>query len=208
MYRPAHPLHGGAATRLANGRLAVPAADLLSRNRGSPYPAPRCGSMRPWQSYLLSGWSGAPGAYDRMLGAEQRSRTLLAGSRRDDEEIGPISDFLRDLVAGDCSPLTVRSYANDLLRWFRFVFLWDCRADCEGTPFRGPRSGGHIRWTTSRGPGHDGGSKSCTEGAAADLSCLLRRCHPRRISFRGGMSGAHSPGSHTPSSARPLNGVR
>lgn len=45
----------------------------------------------------------------------------------DGEEIGPISDFLRDLVAGDCSPLTVRSYANDLLRWFRF--LWDCRAD-------------------------------------------------------------------------------
>ena len=37
------------------------------------------------------------------------------------QAIEPISDFLRDLVANDCSPLTVRSYAHDLLRWFRFL---------------------------------------------------------------------------------------
>lgn len=38
-----------------------------------------------------------------------------------DAEIEAISDFLRELTASDCSPLTVRSYAHDLLRWFRFL---------------------------------------------------------------------------------------
>jgi site-specific recombinase XerD len=31
------------------------------------------------------------------------------------------SGFLRDLAASDCSPGTLRSYAYDLLRWFRFL---------------------------------------------------------------------------------------
>jgi site-specific recombinase XerD len=31
------------------------------------------------------------------------------------------SGFLRDLAASDCSPGTLRSYAFDLLRWFRFL---------------------------------------------------------------------------------------
>jgi integrase len=41
-------------------------------------------------------------------------------------EIGPVSAFLRDLMLGDASPLTCRSYAFDLLRWHRL--LW-----CLGT---------------------------------------------------------------------------
>jgi integrase len=36
-------------------------------------------------------------------------------------EIGPVSEFLRELVAGDCAPSTCRSYAFDLLRWFRVL---------------------------------------------------------------------------------------
>ncbi|WP_432945760.1 tyrosine-type recombinase/integrase [Kribbella sp. CA-253562] len=32
-----------------------------------------------------------------------------------------VSGFLRDLAASDCSPGTLRSYAYDLLRWFRFL---------------------------------------------------------------------------------------
>jgi integrase/recombinase XerC len=32
-----------------------------------------------------------------------------------------VSSFLRDLSASDCSPATLRSYAYDLLRWFRFL---------------------------------------------------------------------------------------
>ncbi len=38
----------------------------------------------------------------------------------DVEHVGAAS-YLRELAASDCSPLTVRSYAFDLLRWFRFL---------------------------------------------------------------------------------------
>lgn len=38
-------------------------------------------------------------------------------------EVEPVSSYLRDLALGDVSPLTCRSYAFDLLRWFRPV---DC----------------------------------------------------------------------------------
>ena len=37
------------------------------------------------------------------------------------EEIRPVSEFLRELAAGDCAPSTCRSYAFDLLRWFRLL---------------------------------------------------------------------------------------
>lgn len=35
----------------------------------------------------------------------------------DAEHLGATS-YLQELAASDCSPLTVRSYAFDLLRWF------------------------------------------------------------------------------------------
>jgi hypothetical protein len=38
-----------------------------------------------------------------------------------DSEHEEASSFLRDLSASDCSPATLRSYAYDLLRWFRFL---------------------------------------------------------------------------------------
>lgn len=53
------------------------------------------------------------------------------------EEVEPVSTFLRDLMLTDMSPLTVRSYANDLLRWWRLLHAlgvgWDraTRADVE-----------------------------------------------------------------------------
>jgi hypothetical protein len=44
-------------------------------------------------------------------------------------EIEPISMFLQDLMLGDVSPLTCRSYGHDLLRWWRLLELvqvpWD-----------------------------------------------------------------------------------
>ena len=55
----------------------------------------------------------------------------------DEAEIEVFSVFLRDLVLTDMSPLTVRSYGNDLLRWWRVLQLigvtWDQagRADVE-----------------------------------------------------------------------------
>jgi integrase len=44
-------------------------------------------------------------------------------------EVEPVSVFLRDLMLTDMSPLTGRSYAHDLLRWWRLLSLlevsWD-----------------------------------------------------------------------------------
>jgi integrase/recombinase XerD len=39
----------------------------------------------------------------------------------DGEPVEPVQDYLTELLAADCSPLTLRSYAFDLLDWFRFL---------------------------------------------------------------------------------------
>ena len=39
----------------------------------------------------------------------------------DGEPVVPVQDYLAELLAADCSPLTLRSYAFDLLDWFRFL---------------------------------------------------------------------------------------
>jgi integrase len=38
-------------------------------------------------------------------------------------EVPVVTEFLRDLALGDCSPLTCRSYAYGLLRWFRLLWM-------------------------------------------------------------------------------------
>lgn len=40
-------------------------------------------------------------------------------------EVEPVSGYLRDLLVGDVSPLTCRSYGHDLLRWFRLLWAVD-----------------------------------------------------------------------------------
>jgi hypothetical protein len=40
-------------------------------------------------------------------------------------EVEPVSSYLRDLLLGDVSPLTCRSYGHDLLRWFRLLWAVD-----------------------------------------------------------------------------------
>lgn len=47
---------------------------------------------------------------------------VLDGAGR---EVEPVSAYLRDLMLGDVSPLTCRSYAYDLLRWFRVLWVVD-----------------------------------------------------------------------------------
>jgi hypothetical protein len=37
--------------------------------------------------------------------------------------VEPVSVFLRDLYVGDARPATCRSYAHDLLRWFRLLWM-------------------------------------------------------------------------------------
>lgn len=41
----------------------------------------------------------------------------------EDAEVGVVAEFLRDLALGDASPLTCRSYAYELLRWFRLLWM-------------------------------------------------------------------------------------
>ena len=41
------------------------------------------------------------------------------------DEIEPFSVFLRELMLTDMSPLTARSYGNDLLRWWRLLHVLD-----------------------------------------------------------------------------------
>lgn len=76
---------------------------------------------------LLEGRIGLPG-----IGAvRQNTADLLPYAVVDEagHEIEAFSVLLRDLVLTDMSPLTVRSYGNDLLRWWRVLELigvpWD-----------------------------------------------------------------------------------
>ncbi|MBT2523478.1 hypothetical protein [Arthrobacter sp. ISL-28] len=76
---------------------------------------------------LIEGQIGLP-----RIGAVRQNATGLLPYAVVDEaerEIGVFSVFLSDLVLTDMSPLTVRSYGNDLLRWWRVLQLigvpWD-----------------------------------------------------------------------------------
>ena len=41
----------------------------------------------------------------------------------DGREVEPVSAYLRDLMLGDVSPLTCRSYGFGLLRWHRLIWF-------------------------------------------------------------------------------------
>ncbi len=51
------------------------------------------------------------------------------------EELRYVSAYLRDLMLGDASPLTCRSYAFDLLRWHRLLWWleigWEKATEAE-----------------------------------------------------------------------------
>jgi integrase len=53
----------------------------------------------------------------------------------DGQAVEPVSAYLRDLMLGDASPLTCRSYAFDLLRWHRLLWLleipWEKATEAE-----------------------------------------------------------------------------
>jgi integrase len=50
-------------------------------------------------------------------------------------EVEPVSQYLKELALGDCSPLTCRSYAQGLLRWFRLLWVlevgWERATESE-----------------------------------------------------------------------------
>ena len=50
--------------------------------------------------------------------------------------VAPVASFLRELLAASRAPLTLRSYAMDLLRWWRFLAAADVRWE-QATPVEG-----------------------------------------------------------------------
>lgn len=72
---------------------------------------------------LMEGRTAIP----RVGSVAQVARTQLPFVVLDDNgaEVEPVSQYLRELVLGDCSPLTCRSYAQGLLRWFRLLWVLD-----------------------------------------------------------------------------------
>ena len=59
-----------------------------------------------------------------------------------------VSGFLHDLQASGRSAATQRSYALDLLRWFRFLWAVDV-AWAQATRCEAAISAGGLRWLTS-----------------------------------------------------------
>jgi integrase len=51
------------------------------------------------------------------------------------QDVEPVTAYLRDLAVSDCSPLTLRSYAFGLLRWFRLLWLlevgWETATEAD-----------------------------------------------------------------------------
>jgi integrase len=78
-------------------------------------------------------------------------------------EIEPATSYLRDLLVGDVSPLTCRSYGHDLLRWFRILWAvdvgWEQATETETTILVGwLRTARNPQWRRRRPGGHPPGS--------------------------------------------------
>ena len=76
-------------------------------------------------------------------------------------EVEPVSACLRDLMLGDASPLTCRSYAFDLLRWHRLLWClgtgWEKATEADVATLvgwlrtaRNPQKGTQAAWFGSR----------------------------------------------------------
>jgi hypothetical protein len=69
---------------------------------------------------LMEGLGSVPAAGAVLAGQGPQLPFVVVNC--DGEELEAVSAYLRDLMLGDVSPLTCRSYAFDLLRWYRL--LW------------------------------------------------------------------------------------
>ncbi|MEU7863924.1 site-specific integrase [Nonomuraea sp. NPDC049141] len=68
---------------------------------------------------LLEGRMDLPRVGEVRAGGRSSLPYLVVDAR--EAEVEPISKYLRDLALSDASPLTCRSYAHDLLRWWRLL---------------------------------------------------------------------------------------
>ncbi|GHK02271.1 integrase [Streptomyces sp. Y2F8-2] len=84
-------------------------------------------------------------------------------------EVEPVSAYLRDRLLGDVSPLTCRSYAFDLLRWFRVLWTvdvgWERATEAEVAAMVGwLRAARNPQRKRHREGGHPPGSVNPTTG--------------------------------------------
>jgi site-specific recombinase XerD len=82
---------------------------------------------------LMEGRCLVPGAGS--VAAGRAADLPFAVMDADGREVEPVSAYLRDLVLGDASRLTCRSYAFDLLRWHRLLWMlqtpWEKATEAE-----------------------------------------------------------------------------
>ena len=112
----------------------------------------------------------------------------------------PVASFLRELLAASRAPLTLRSYAMDLLRWWRFLAAVDVRWE-QATPVEGRDFSLWIRQVSKprAGPGSGGGTAAAAGAAGADRR---RRPQSRREGLGRGVPGQVNPVTGKPSPGR------
>ena len=109
----------------------------------------------------------------------------------------PVASFLRELLAASRAPLTLRSYALDLLRWWRFLAAVDVRWE-QATPVEGRDFSLWIRQASKPrvGPVRAGGAVPAAGASGADRR---RRPQSRREGLAGGLPGQVNPVTGKPS---------
>jgi integrase len=112
----------------------------------------------------------------------------------------PAASFLRELLAASRAPLTLRSYAMDLLRWWRFLAAVDVRWE-QATPVEGRDFSLWIRQASKPRAGRERGGGPV---AAAGVSSAdgRRRPQSRREGLAGGLPGQVNPVTGKPSPGR------
>jgi DNA modification methylase len=80
-------------------------------------------SMRDMRALLMDGQAELPRLGEVVAG--DRASLPFYVVDASGAEVEPVSAFLRELALGDLSPLTVKSYAHDLLRWWRLLDVLD-----------------------------------------------------------------------------------
>ena len=112
----------------------------------------------------------------------------------------PVALFLRELLAASRAALTLRSYAMDLLRWWRFLAAVDVRWE-QATPVEGRDFSLWIRQASKPrpGPGRGAGPAAAAGAGGADRR---RRPQSRREGLAGGLPGQVNPVTGKPSPGR------
>jgi hypothetical protein len=82
---------------------------------------------------LMEGLGSVPAVGAVLAGQGAQLPFFVVNS--DGEELREVSAYLRDLMLGDVSPLTCRSYSFDLLRWHRLLWClgigWEKATEAE-----------------------------------------------------------------------------